>query len=219
MRHQLLRIIQTLAITMSIVLFGVLGIGYTKYEQVTEDFSVAQRIDEVMQHPEYVESGEINQTFLDAVVAIEDHRFYDHGPVDMIAIVRAVVKNITAGEVVQGGSTITQQLAKNLFLSSDQTFMRKLEELFFAYELEKVLAKDEILELYVNVIYYGDGHTGIAEASEGYFGKEPNELSYEEATLLAGLPQAPSRYALSSHYERAVKRQAQVVAALDSYYE
>ncbi|MGL4344322.1 MAG: transglycosylase domain-containing protein, partial [Cellulosilyticaceae bacterium] len=138
--------------------------------------------------------------------------------IDMISLARATVKNLIEGEVVQGGSTITQQLAKNLFLSSDQTLMRKLQELFFAYELETQLTKDEILELYVNVIYYGDGYTGIQAAVEGYFGKSPEDLSYEEATMLAGLPQAPSRYALSQHYERALKRQAQVVAALDSFY-
>lgn len=217
MKHRLLRGAQLLMITMCVGLFGVVGIGYKSYQETIAKMPIETVVDEVKADPDYVTIDEINQTFLDAIVAIEDHRFYEHGAVDVIAITRAFARNLIEGEVVQGGSTITQQLAKNLFLSSDQTFGRKLEELIFAYELEKQFTKEELLELYVNVIYYGDGYTGIGEASQGYFGKEAGNLSYKEATLLAGLPQAPSRYALSKHYDKAVKRQAQVIAALDSF--
>ncbi|MGL4737142.1 MAG: transglycosylase domain-containing protein [Cellulosilyticaceae bacterium] len=217
MKRRLLLGMKMMMVTLCIGLFGVIGVGYSSYQQTIAESPITAVIEEVKADPDYVTLEEINTTFLDAVVAVEDHRFYEHGAVDMIAIIRAFARNLIEGEVVQGGSTITQQLAKNLFLSSDQTLVRKLEEVVFAYELEKDFTKEEILELYVNVIYYGDGYTGIQEASRGYFGKPASALTYEEATLLAGLPQAPSRYALSNHYDKAVKRQAQVIAALGNF--
>ena len=108
-------------------------------------------------------------------------------------------------------------MRKNLYFSNDQSFIRKVAELFVAFDLERIYNKDDVLELYVNVIYYGDGNYGIKEASENYFGKVPAGLSYDEATLLAGLPQAPSSYALSSHYDRAKQRQSEVIEALTQY--
>lgn len=185
-----------------IIITAFIGIGCGVYEKVTQDMSIDEEINEIKSRDNYVQASEIDKTFLEAIVAIEDHRYYKHGAVDFISIGRALLTNLKAGKIVEGGSTITQQLAKNLFLTPEQTIKRKVEEIFLSYDLEKKYTKDEILELYVNVIYYGDGFTGIKEACNGYFGKEPNEITYDEATLLAGLPQAPSIYGLSNNYER-----------------
>lgn len=212
-----LKFIKFILIFSLVIITAFIGVGCGVYEKVTEDMSIDQKINEIKSRGNYVQASEIDKTFLDAIVAIEDHRYYKHGAVDFISIGRALLTNLKAGEIVEGGSTITQQLAKNLFLTSDQTIKRKIEEVFLAYDLEKKYTKDEILELYVNVIYYGDGFTGIKEACNGYFGKEPNEITYDEATLLAGLPQAPSIYGLSDNYEKAIDRQEEVISALENF--
>lgn len=200
-----------------IIITAFIGIGCGVYEKVTQDMSIDEEINEIKARDNYVQASEIDKTFLESIVAIEDHRYYRHGAIDFISIGRALLTNLKAGKIVEGGSTITQQLAKNLFLTPDQTIKRKVEEIFLAYDLEKKYTKDEILELYVNIIYYGDGFTGIKEACNGYFGKEPNEITYDEATLLAGLPQAPSIYGLNTNYEKAVDRQEEVIDALESF--
>ncbi|HEU4475775.1 MAG TPA: biosynthetic peptidoglycan transglycosylase, partial [Methyloceanibacter sp.] len=130
-----------------------------------------------------------------AVLATEDRRFYSHWGIDPIGLVRASFRNAEAGTVVQGGSTITQQLAKNLFLRPDRTYLRKLQELVYAVWLEQRFSKDEILELYINRVYFGGGTYGVEAASRRYFGKSSRFVSLPQAALLAGLLKAPSRYA------------------------
>jgi penicillin-binding protein 1A len=129
-----------------------------------------------------------------AFLAIEDRRFYDHGGVDVFGIMRASVRNFFAGRVVQGGSTITQQLAKNLFLSGTRTLRRKVQEVMLALWLERKLTKDEILSAYLNRIYLGSGTYGVDAAAWMYFNKSARNVNLHEATILAGLPRAPSRY-------------------------
>jgi len=129
-----------------------------------------------------------------AVIAVEDRRFYDHFGVDLRALVRAVVVNVQAGRVEQGGSTITQQVAKNLFLTPDRTLPRKIKEALLAVKLEQRFTKDEILSLYLNRVYFGSGTYGIEAAAERYFGRPAKELTVYQAALLAGLLKAPSRY-------------------------
>lgn len=128
----------------------------------------------------------------EGVVHSEDRRFYNHGAFDVKAILRATVENIKFRRIVQGGSTITQQLAKNLYLSFDQNLSRKIEEIFIAQKLEKLFTKEEILEMYLNVIYYGEGAYGVQEASKKYFNKNVWELNEEECSDLVVIPQAPS---------------------------
>ncbi len=192
-------------------------LGYFKYKEVITQIPIREKIESVQENEGFVPLEEITPDFTDAIIAIEDHRFYEHGAFDFISLVRATFANLQAKEVTQGGSTLTQQVAKNLYFNNDQSFIRKVSELFVAFDLEKVYNKDDILELYVNIIYYGDGNYGIKEASEDYFNKTPAGLSYDEATLLAGLPQAPSAYALSSNYDRAKQRQLEVIEALAEY--
>ncbi len=142
----------------------------------------------------YVSIDEVPETVIYAFVAAEDRNFFSHPGVDIGAIIRAMIANIKAGRVVQGGSTITQQLAKNLFLTKERTLKRKLKEALLAIKIERTFDKKKILELYLNQIYLGNGAYGVEAASRVYFGKHISEVTLEEAALLAGLPKAPSRF-------------------------
>ncbi len=149
-----------------------------------------------------------------ALIAIEDRRFYSHFGIDPRGIARALTRNIAAGGVTQGGSTLTQQLAKTSFLSADRSIARKLQEVVIAFWLEARLTKDEILERYLSSVYFGDGAYGIRAASRVYFDKDPEQLTLGEAAMLAGLVQAPSRLAPSRHLEAARERGRLVLAAM-----
>jgi penicillin-binding protein 1A len=155
--------------------------------------------------PEYVP-----QAFL----AIEDRRFYEHEGVDRLAVMRAMLANVRAGETVQGGSTLTQQLARNLFLNPSQTINRKLREMVLASRIERRLTKDEILELYLNRVYLGDQAYGIDAAARRYFGKPASDLTLGETAMLAGLPKAPSDLSPSRNIEGATERQHIVLEAM-----
>jgi penicillin-binding protein 1A len=146
-----------------------------------------------------------------AFIAAEDSRFFKHQGVDLISIVRAFFKNIEAGAIVQGGSTITQQVAKSFFLSPEKSYGRKIKEAMLAYRIDRTFSKEEILFLYLNQIYLGHGAYGVEAASENYFGKPAEELNLAECAILAGLPQAPSRYSPFQFPERAKERQIYVL--------
>lgn len=206
-----------LLILLLLVLIGAtafIGIGYVNYVKATKEVSIAEKVKEIKKQKTYVSRDDISENLLKATVSIEDRRFYDHHGVEYRSMLRALIDNLRAGGVVSGGSTITQQLAKNMYYTYQPSYVRKVSEIFTAYDLEKELDKDEILELYVNVINYGDGYFGIREASEGYFHKKPKDLTLDEATLLAGLPQSPSNFQLSNHKEAARKRQILVLDAM-----
>jgi len=147
-----------------------------------------------------------------AFMAAEDRRFYKHGPIDLYAIGRAAVVNWKAGRTRQGASTLTQQLAKGLFLTPDRTVKRKLQEMLMAHRLEQVLSKDEVLELYLNRVFFGANTFGVDGASPTYFGKPASQLTLSEAALLASLPKAPSRLALTRDMEGALARSRLVLA-------
>src|SRR5690349_18573050 len=149
-----------------------------------------------------------------AFVAIEDRRFYEHYGVDPYGIGRAAFANILHRGVAQGGSTITQQLAKNLFLTQERTFTRKLQEALLALWLERKFSKAQILELYINRVYFGSGSYGIEEASQHYFGKSARSITVAEAALLAGLVKSPSRLAPTRNFDGAEKRAKVVLAAM-----
>ncbi len=154
-----------------------------------------------------------------ATIAIEDDKFFQHGGVDLIGIFRAAMVNMKAGEVVQGGSTITQQVAKVMFLSRERTFARKLKEFIIAFELERHLTKEEILDVYLNQIYYGHGCYGVEAAAGLYFDKPVKKLTLGETALLAGLPKAPNNYSPFNNEKGAVYRRGLVIRRmLDSRY-
>jgi len=155
--------------------------------------------------------SEIPAMLIEAFIASEDARFYKHQGVDFFSIVRAFIKNLEAGEIVQGGSTITQQVTKSFFLSPERSYNRKIKEAILAYRIDKTFSKQEILYLYLNQIYLGHAAYGVEAASENYFGKSAKELNLAECAILAGLPQAPSRYSPFRFPEKAKQRQIYVL--------
>jgi penicillin-binding protein 1A len=163
---------------------------------------------------EWLAFDEIPQTMIDAMIAVEDRRFYSHPGVDPIGTARALAVNLKAGGSVQGGSTITQQLARNVFLTSTQTYGRKVREAILALALEQRFTKREILELYLNRVYFGGGAYGIDAASRKFYGHGAERLSLEEAAIIAGLVKAPSRYAPSSDPRKAKRRAKTVIAVM-----
>ncbi|MEF8889171.1 MAG: transglycosylase domain-containing protein, partial [Desulfohalobiaceae bacterium] len=146
-----------------------------------------------------------------AFLAAEDSGFYEHGAIDFMGILRAAIKNLRAGRIVQGGSTITQQVVKSLLLTPQRSYKRKLKEAILAYRLEKYLSKDEILTIYLNQIYLGEGAYGVEAAARVYFGKHAKELTVAESALLAGLPKAPSLYNPYQNPDQARQRRAYVL--------
>jgi 1A family penicillin-binding protein len=158
--------------------------------------------------------GEISPHLVQAIVAIEDQRFYQHQGFDLIRMAAAALADIRHGTAAQGGSTITQQLARQSFLTSEKTIRRKLQELIVARRIERMYSKPRILELYLNKIYFGDGLHGVEAASRGYFGKRASQLSVEEAALIAGLVKSPSSYAPTVSIERAKARRNVVLNAM-----
>ena len=158
----------------------------------------------------------VSPNLIKAVISIEDQRFYDHSGVDGIRMAAAVLRNIEAGRRAEGGSTITQQLARQSFLTRDKTYRRKLQEVILAAYIEKMYDKNEILELYLNKVYFGGGLYGVEAASRGYFAKSSHDLTVDEAALLAGLIQSPSSYAPSVNLERAIARRNVVLQSMVS---
>lgn len=158
-----------------------------------------------------VELEEIAPDFLNGIIAVEDKNFYKHHGIDLYGLLRATWSNIKAGKIVAGGSTITQQTAKTLYLSNERTFSRKIKELYYAFLMESKYSKDEILNIYCNSIYFGQGAYGIELASRTYFAKNAADLNLSEAALLAGLPQSPSYYDPYIRPEEAKHRQTQVL--------
>ena len=183
------------------------GKGYWGYLELTSSKSVDQAVSEVTSSPYFVGYDNISPELIRATVAIEDRRFYDHSGVDYIGLVRAAVSQFDNDLLKSGGSTITQQLAKNLYGMFDGSWDRKSTEFFIARYLEKHYSKNEILALYVNVINYGNNYTGIYEASMGYFDTDPENLTIAQASLLAGIPQSPNNISesdIATYYNASV---------------
>jgi len=208
------RLFLFLFVIIILVLSVVVGAGWAKYDKVTSEFSVDEAIEKIRTQENFTDIDDMSLTFVNAMVSIEDRRFYKHDGYDIIGIIRAVTTNIKDKELSEGGSSITQQLAKNIYFMNDNTLSRKIAEIFIAVDLEKKLSKKDILELYFNVIYYGSGYYNIYDASMGYFNKPPSELTDYEATILAGIPNAPSVYSLNNNPDLAKQRQRKVVESM-----
>ncbi|MBC7196804.1 MAG: transglycosylase domain-containing protein, partial [Deferribacterales bacterium] len=146
-----------------------------------------------------------------AVIAVEDSRFYEHGGVDFLGILRAFFTNIKAGRVVEGGSTLTQQLVKVIYLTPERKLKRKVKEAILAYKIDNYLSKDKILEIYLNEVYFGRGAYGVEAAARNYFGKSVSELTLSEAALIAGLPKAPGIYAPHISLKKSLVRRDHVL--------
>jgi len=176
---------------------------YADNDELVDEFFAEDR--------KLIKVSEVPKMVIRAFVAAEDARFFQHQGLDWQSITRAFFKNLEAGHIVQGGSTITQQVAKSLYLSSERSYLRKIKEAVLAYKIDKYLTKEEILNLYLNYIYLGHGTYGIEAASQGYFGKSAKNLTLSEAAILASLPKAPANYSPYLHFERAKLRQAYVL--------
>ena len=211
------RIILLLIIVIAIA-GGVLAYkGHKIYKDVLKKTSVADKVTQIKSQENYTELKDLPDFYKNAVIAVEDRRFYKHGPIDPIAIARAVFVNIKSWKLQEGGSTITQQLAKNIYFTQEKSALRKVAEIYMAYEIERNCDKDTILELYLNTSYFGDGYYCVNDASEGYYGKEPKDMNRNEASMLAGIPNAPSAYCPTKHLNLAKQRQVQVLDKMVKY--
>ena len=170
---------------------------------------------ELRSREDYTEFEDLPEFYINAVISTEDRKFETHCGINVKSIIRALLYDIKEMSFEQGGSTITQQLAKNLWFSQDKKLERKFAEVYAAFALEKTLSKSEIFELYVNTIYFGSGYYGITAASRGYFGKEPSELTEYECAMLAGLPNAPSVYSPDESPELAKQRLSIVLDSME----
>lgn len=166
------------------------------------------------QHRVYATFDELPPRMIEALLAIEDTIYFEHHGVNIDAIFRAILKDIRAGKLIEGASTITQQLVKNVLLTREKKLSRKIKEIIFSVKIEMELSKEEILERYLNVIYLGHGYYGVKTAAEGYFHKRLNELTLKEIAVLAGLPKAPSSYSPTKNYKKAMRRANQVITRM-----
>lgn len=194
------------------LLFGILGLcivcmiaigclatpiiirGYDMYKAAVNDISIDEKIAEIQSDQNYLPLDQIPEEYLTSLVKSEDKRFYKHSGIDFLATARAMKNNVKARAFKEGGSTITQQLAKNMFFSFEKKLERKVAEVFVVRELEDKLTKEEILELYCNVIYFGENCYGIKEASNHYYGVEPNELTTKQIDELVYTIKSPNNY-------------------------
>ena len=158
---------------------------------------------------------QISQDLVHAVVATEDQRFYKHNGINYFGIMKAFFKNMLSGDIVAGGSTVTQQLAKNAFLTHERTYTRKVKELIITKKIERTYSKDEIMERYLNQIYFGEGAWGIQRAAKTYFGKEASELTISESAMLAGLIKAPSILSPFKNMEKSMERRDLVLSLME----
>lgn len=215
------RLFKTLLKLIFIIFFVIAAIisiyikaGYDMYRTAIAEKPIVEILKEIEAKENYTKIEEVPKIYQNAVIAVEDHRFYKHQGVDLLSILRAIRNNIKNSELIEGGSTISQQICKNVYFTQERKLERKFAEIFMAVELEKSCDKDKILEIYFNTSYYGNGYYTLSEATRGYFGKEPLELSDYEATMIAGIPNAPSLYNPINSLKLAKQRQSQVLMAM-----
>lgn len=217
MKKLLLKIVVLVLLIILAICSVFIGTGYSMYKKALKETSLDEKKSEIRSNENYIKLDEVPQIYKDALIAVEDHRFYEHEGVDYFSVFRAIVRNIKSKQLIEGGSTITQQLAKNTYFTQNREITRKIAEAFMAKKMEKELGKDEILELYINTCYYGDGYYTLKEASQGYFKKLPKDLNDYEATMLVGIPNAPSVYSPTVNFELASQRQNIVLTKMIEY--
>lgn len=211
MRKKLKKIILILLFSIIIAFLLLCGYtfirGYSMYQTEIKQISIKDKFTKIQSMEHFTKLEDVPDIFTNAIIAVEDKRFYTHKGIDFLSIGRAIVTDLKAHKLAEGGSTITQQIAKNEYFTQSKKFYRKVAELFVARDIEKEYSKDEILEIYFNTNFYGSGYYGIYDAAIGYYEKEPKDLTDYEATLLAGVPNAPSVYSPKVNLNLAEKRQ------------
>jgi penicillin-binding protein 1A len=188
--------------------------GSSAFDRIYRIIALKSAVNNKLHTKNYTKLSNISTNLQQSIIAVEDSRFYEHNGFDVSGILRASLVNLQYGHIEEGASTITQQLVKNLFLSQERSMTRKAEEVILAIDMEANYSKEQILELYLNTIYFGSGYYGISDAAAGYFGKLPSELSLAEASMLAGLPNAPSLYSPYVDFKAAKTRQAIVLSTM-----
>ena len=215
---KLIRRILTLALLALLVWVGFTFYhGWQMYQKALSQCPLEEKAEQVTSQEHFTTLEDLPEIYIDAVLAVEDRSFFQHHGFSLRSIARAVVRNFQEGELVEGGSTITQQLAKIWYFDQDKQFDRKVAELLMAIDIENHYSKDDILEFYLNSIYFGSGYYNVYDAAQGYFGKDPSEMDDYESTLLAGIPNAPSVYSPDENPELAEQRRQQVVSCMIQY--
>ena len=213
-----MKIIKRVLLLLVIILLVVAGVqiksGYDKYKTALDEKPLDTAIAELQGKENYTKYEDIPKIYFDALIAVEDRRFYKHNGFDIIGTSRAIYNDFKARKWIEGGSTIAQQLAKNMYFPDDRTLQRKIAEIFMALKIEREYEKEDVLEFYVNGIYYGSGYYCIYDASKGYFDKKPSDMNEYECTLLVGIPNAPSIYSLKVNPVLAHKRQDKVLECM-----
>ena len=213
-----MKIIKRVLLLLVIILLVVAGVqiksGYDKYKTALDEKPLETVIAELQGKENYTKYEDIPKIYFDALIAVEDRRFYKHNGFDIIGTSRAIYNDFKAREWIEGGSTIAQQLVKNMYFPDDRTLQRKIAEIFMALKIEREYEKEDVLEFYVNGIYYGSGYYCIYDASMGYFDKKPSDMNEYECTLLVGIPNAPSIYSLKVNPVLAHKRQDKVLECM-----
>lgn len=210
-------VIKTTIIILVLLIGYFIYSGYSMYKNALNKVSINKMVSAIKLKDNYTKLEDISVTYKNAVVATEDHRFYKHGGIDLTSILRAFLTDIKTLSFKEGGSTITQQLSKNIYFTQDKKIERKIAEVFMAIDIEKKCSKNEILELYLNTSYYGNGYYSIKEATLGYFNKLPSNLSDKESVSLAGIFSAPSYYNPNYNAKINTKRKKTVVSKMIKY--
>ena len=181
-----------LLVLANLIYFGMSG--WIMYRECITEYPVQQLVNEIQSQEDYVTLDEVSPDYIEALIASEDRVFYEHHGFNPISTFRALLTNIQEGYYAEGGSTITQQLAKNLYFSFDKKIERKVAELFMAWQIEEALEKDEILEVYLNVIYYGENCYGIEQAAQHYYAVSAKDLNAEQIEALVVTIKSPNNY-------------------------
>ena len=185
------KLIMILIVIILVMILVILGYGYIIYRKTIKDKPIAEIVENLREDPDYIKIDKLPKHYIDAVIDVEDHRFKNHGAIDLWAIIRAFFSNLKSKKIAEGGSTITQQTVKQLY------FIR-----------------EEILEMYINSIYFGNGYYGIREACQGYLGVQPEKMDLAQASMLAGIPNAPSVYSPKSNKTLCKQRQKKVLGEM-----
>ncbi len=208
------RILSLILIVAIVAVSLVIWQGYEMYSDAVAKVSIEEKTAEIMKQNHYTTYEELPETYVKAVIAAEDRRFQYHKGFDIISTARAAWRNLRSKEIVEGGSTITQQLGRIMYFSQEKKYSRKVAEVLVAGRIEDIYDKDEIFELYVNTIYFGSGYYNVYDASMGYFGKRPDDMDDYECTMLAGIPNAPSVYSPDVNPALAEQRRQQVLTCM-----
>ena len=213
------KILKTVILLIFLFIVGISSLllkeGYTAYKSAISRLPVEKAVRPYMERADFVAYEDLSSYFVDAIVAVEDQRYFKRYGFDWPALARAIFNNLKAGAFIEGGSTISQQIAKNLYYQNTHRGIReKIAEVYLMNDLESKYTKKELLALYANMNYYGDGYWGIAQAAKGYFHTSPDHLSLAQAAILAGIPNAPGAYQLSTGYDRAILRMKKVLARM-----